>query len=209
MARLLPHRQGLENKINLCRLLLPSLVCLLRLFQNYFSLITIYKNKIEDVLHKAFPYLATIKMAYVLVKTILYSEQELVWISLKEILKRLNAHVAVSRDSQRLKERTQTAVPSRPRVKHCPHNMIPRSGRIPACHSPKPRLPCLPVGFLPPLARAAATPAARIAVGAPHPSAFPFTLAPVRSQQALQMKCCLFSVIARSPPPIHKHTHLP
>lgn len=84
MARLLPHRQGLENKINLCRLVLPSLVCLLRLFQNYFSVIHLQKIRMEEVLHKIFLHLASVKMAYVLVKKILYSEQELAQISLEE-----------------------------------------------------------------------------------------------------------------------------
>lgn len=44
--------------------------------------------------------------------------------------------------------RTLNMVPRRPRVKHCPHKMIPNSGRIPACRCPKPELPCLPApGF--------------------------------------------------------------
>ena len=42
----------------------------------------------EDVLPKVFPHLASVKMAYVLVKKILYSEQELVQISLEEMKKK-------------------------------------------------------------------------------------------------------------------------
>lgn len=42
----------------------------------------------EEVLHKIFLHLASVKMAYVLFKEILYSEQELAWISLEETKKK-------------------------------------------------------------------------------------------------------------------------
>lgn len=94
-------------------------------------------------------------MAYVLVKKILYSDQELVQISLEEIKRKgVNTHAAVSRGSWRLKERRVNMVPRRPRVKHCPQKLIPNSGRIPArCCQSHPA--CTRVS-LPPLSRAAA-----------------------------------------------------
>lgn len=45
----------------------------------------------EDVLHTIFPHLASVKMAYVLVKRVLYSEQELVQIS-SEVVKKKNEY---------------------------------------------------------------------------------------------------------------------
>lgn len=42
----------------------------------------------EEVLHKIFLHLASVKMAYMLVKKILYSEQELAQISLEETKKK-------------------------------------------------------------------------------------------------------------------------
>lgn len=60
--------------------------------------------------------------------------------------------------------------------------MIPNSGRIPACHCPKPELPCLPAQGLPFLLLLGPQPFQQLetAVGAPDLGAFILTLVPIQ-----------------------------